>query len=497
MNRERHRVAQPRTCGLLLPRIVAAALWLAGTLTNAGALAQSQQPDRLAAGDFNVDLVTGPIVGPNRVVGFGGAYTALGYGIENATITPAAYAARTLWDTRWFEWDATADLSPGPLRRIDFINDGKAGSQSSDFLFITAGAGATLGNFGFGAIVRTQNYRIGDATDVTLILANYGICYAFMGGQVLVGVAARTAALTLSKDNVGALGTFTRSGPEAGAIFGPADRPYRIGLTARTALAATNEQSTTSDLGFPAPRAVVLPAELQVGFAYQFGTRPLNRRWVNPHDRERELRNEMLGRRLQRQRAQVQREQPHAQTEVPEPQATGVQVAQGQPEWLREPQDPEFRRKEGERIAEEEAELERTVATAERRHDTAIAALSRRYLLVSVDLLFIGATDSGIGLEGFLSQEHIASGQSPSLSFRIGAEGEPIPNQLRVRMGSYLEPGRFVGVHPRLHGTVGGDLKLFTFDLFGLVNPFDLRLTASLDIAESYRSVGISIGLWH
>jgi hypothetical protein len=168
-----------------------------------------------------------------------------------------------------------------------------------------------------------------------------------------------------------------------------------------------------------------------------------------------------------------------------------------QPDWLREPQDPEFRRAEGERIANEEQELQRAIATAERRYDSAIAALSRRYILVSLDLVFVGATDQGVGLEAFLNQERIASGQRPSLAFRVGAEGEPIPNQLRVRLGSYLEPARFTGVHPRLHATVGGDLKLFSFDMFGLVNPFELRLTASLDIAESYRSVGISVGLWH
>jgi hypothetical protein len=450
-----------------------------------------QQPPRakLSGGAFNVDLVNGPIVGPNRVVGFGGAYTALGYGIENATITPAAYAARTLWETRWFAWDITADLSPGPLRRIDFINDGRGETKSSDFLFVTVGAGAVVGNVGVGAIVRSQYYRIGENTDVNLILANYGLCYAFLQGQLLVGVAARTAALTLSKDGIGILGSFTRSGPEAGAILGPADRPYRIGVTARTALHAENEQSTTSDLGFTAPRAVVLPAELQVGFAYQFGARPLNRRWMNPHDRERDLRNEMLVRRLQRQRKQVEREQPDARR--------GNSVAAFQLDWLREPQDPEFRRAEGQRIAHEEQDLQRAIATAERRYDQGIDALPRRYLLVSADLLFVGATDQGIGLEAFLNQERITSGQRPSLAFRIGAEGEPIPNQLRVRVGSYLEPARFMGVHPRLHATVGGDLKLFSFDVFGLVRPFELRLTASLDIAESYRSVGISVGLWH
>jgi hypothetical protein len=463
-----------------------ALLWLCCSALASSVAAQS----KLTGRDFNVDLVNGPIVGPGRVVGLSGAYTALGYGIENATITPAAYATRTLWESRWFSWDATADLSPGPLRRIDFINDGQGGTKSSDFLFVTLGAGAIMGEVGVGAIVRSQNYRIGDNTDVSLILANYGLCYAFLQGQLLVGVAGRTAVLTLSKDGIGTLGEFSQSGPEAGAILGLADRPYRIGVTARSSLSAENDQSKTSDLGFEAPRSVVLPAEVQVGFAYQFGTRPLNRRWINPHDRERELRNEMLLRRLQRQREQVRREQPNAAPATPLAWAA-------QSDWLREPQDPEFRRAEGERMAHEEAELQRAIATAERRYDTTIAALSRRYILVSVDFVFVGATDRGIGLEAFLNQEPIVSGRRPSLAFRIGAEGEPIPNQLRVRLGSYLEPARFTGVSPRLHATVGGDLKLFSFDMFGLVNPFELRLTASLDIAESYRSVGISLGLWH
>lgn len=467
---------------------LAVSLWLYCSVLVSVTAAQ-MQPEKLDNRAFNVDLVTGPIVGPNRVVGLSGAYTALGYGIENATITPAAYATRTLWETRWFTWDLTADLSPGPLRRIDFINDGRGETKSSDFLFVTVGAGAVMGDVGVGAIVRSQYYRIGDNTDVSLILANYGLCYAFLQGQLLVGAAARTAVLTLSKDGIGTLGSFSRSGPEVGAILGPADRPYRIGVTARTPLHAESEQSTSSDLGLTAPRAVVLPAEIQLGFAYQFGNRPLNRRWMNPHNRERELRNEMLLRRLQRQRAQVRREQPLA------PLPTKTWAAQS--DWLREPQDPEFRRAEGERIANEEQELQRAIATAERRYDSAIAALSRRYVLVSLDLVFVGATDQGIGLEAFLNQERVASGQRPSLAFRVGAEGEPIPNQLRVRLGSYLEPARFTGVHPRLHATVGGDLKLFSFDIFGLVNPFELRLTASLDIAESYRSVGISVGLWH
>ena len=448
-----------------------------------------------AGQDFNIDLVNGPIVGQSRVVSLGGAYAALGYGIDNASITPAAYAARTLWDTRWFELDLTADYSPSILRKVDFINNGERDAQrSSDLLFLGLGLGLVLGDVGLGGIVRTQDYHIGDQASLRLVLANYGACYAFLQGQLLVGVSARTAALTISNtEQAGTLGTFTRSGPELGVIVAPADLPYRVGIALRSELAAHSEQTLTSDLPFTPPRAVVLPAELQLGVAYQLGTRPLNRRWVNPQDRERDLRNEMLVRRLQRQREQARKER------------AALPTAAGRlPVWLDEPRDPGFWREEGKRIADEERELRAEIVRREQRYDASIRALSRKYLLLAADLLVVGATQHGIGLESFLNQgmrnaAHApqVSGQRPTFAFRVGLEGEPIPNQLRVRVGSYLESARFEGVAPRLHATMGGDMKLFAFDLFGLVRPFELRLTAGLDIATAYRNLGISVGVWH
>jgi hypothetical protein len=450
--------------------------------------AQTTGPGGLTPGTFNVDLVNGPIVGPSRVVSLGGAYTALGYGIDNAIITPAAYAARTLWDTRWFEWDVTVDYSPGVLlRQVDFINNGKSLlGTNTDLLFVTLGASATVGNLGFGAIVRMQDYHIGNTARLEQLLANYGLCYAFLQGQLLVGVGARTVSLTLSNlARNETLGTFTHSGPEAGFILGLADMPYRIGLTVRTGVKAKSDQDS-GELPFSSPKAVVLPPELQLGVAYQFGNRPLNRRWINPHDRERDLRNEMLVRRLQRQRTQAEREAA----------AEGGSAARAFPAWLREPHDPEFWRNEGERMAREEAELQADIARAEQRHLEYLRALSRKYILVSADMLAIGATADGVGLESFLSQVRQESGKNASLSFRVGVEGEPIPDRLRLRVGSYLEPSRFMGVRPRLHATMGGDLKLFAFDVFGLVDKFDIRVTATLDVAERYRNFGVSVGIW-
>lgn len=492
----------PRACRRTNPRIIAMSgrallrvavlMWIVMTSAPPPCAAQAAN-DSLLGKKFNVDLVTGPLVGPNRVISFGGAYSALGYGIDQAVITPVSYGARTLWETDWFEYDVTLDYSPGALRSIDFINNGKSNAPTSDFLFVTLGGAMVFGDLGVGAIVRTQDYQIGDQAKLSMTLANYGACYALMGGQVLVGVGLRTALLTLSnQQDSSAIGTFSHTGPEAGAILALDDQPFRVGFAFRTSIEAASDHRATGDLTFQPPAAVVFPTEIQAGFAYQFGDRPLNRRWVNPHDRERDLRNRVLARRLRRQSEQVAREQRE--------QAAGLRAAPDKlitPAWLAEPTDPVFVRSEAELVAREDEELKRAVQLSQQRLNATIRALSRTYLLVSADLLFVGETSEGIGLESFLSQRRQDSGRNPSLAFRLGAEGEPIPNYLRLRIGSYLEPSRFAGIDPRLHGTVGCDVKLFSFDMFGLIAESIWRVSASLDVAARYRNVGFSIGIWH
>ena len=39
----------------------------------------------------------------------------------------AAYAARGLWETDWFEWDLTASLVPTTIKNSDFDNNGESG----------------------------------------------------------------------------------------------------------------------------------------------------------------------------------------------------------------------------------------------------------------------------------------------------------------------------------------------------------------------------------
>jgi hypothetical protein len=117
--------------------------------------------------------------------------------------------------------------------------------------------------------------------------------------------------------------------------------------------------------------------------------------------------------------------------------------------------------------------------------------------LISTELFAIGPTDDGVGLESFLSQRRQTSGEYVSFGARVGVEGEPIAGYVKMRAGSYLEPSRFAGVGYRVHGTLGTDLRLFSWDLFGLVDEFTVRLGASADVAERYLNVGFGFGMWH
>jgi hypothetical protein len=113
------------------------------------------------------------------------------------------------------------------------------------------------------------------------------------------------------------------------------------------------------------------------------------------------------------------------------------------------------------------------------------------YLLVSTELALIeGGGDLALG-------NYLAVDQ-PLVSPRLGLESEVVPRQLRVRAGSYLELATAEGGHARLHGTGGVDIKLFRWDVFGLVKPFDYwQLSLAADGASSYLNTSFSVGFWH
>lgn len=118
----------------------------------------------------------------------------------------------------------------------------------------------------------------------------------------------------------------------------------------------------------------------------------------------------------------------------------------------------------------------------------AYQASSRTPVLLSAQLDLLGRAPGAVGLDAALGEPAHASGRAASLVPRAGAEWEPIPSWLRVRGGGYLEPSR-AGAGPRLHGTFGLEVKVPCW-------PWDLQLSAGGDLADRYRNVSLTLGLW-
>lgn len=113
------------------------------------------------------------------------------------------------------------------------------------------------------------------------------------------------------------------------------------------------------------------------------------------------------------------------------------------------------------------------------------------YLLVSTELALIEGGDE-LGLGNFVAVDR------PLVSPRLGFESEVVPRWLRLRTGTYLELPVIEDGNARLHGTGGVDVKLFRWNVFGLVHPFDYwQLSLAADGAKAYLNTSFSVGFWH
>jgi hypothetical protein len=116
-------------------------------------------------------------------------------------------------------------------------------------------------------------------------------------------------------------------------------------------------------------------------------------------------------------------------------------------------------------------------------------------LTIAGDVVITGPSENAYGLESFGNHVLQRSGRHTTVSLRGGAEYEWLPGRLRIRAGSYWEPGRFVDVPGRLHVTFGVEVRVLQFMFWD--RPRRGRITLTSDIAESYRNGGLSIGFWH
>jgi hypothetical protein len=283
--------------------------------------------------------------------------------------------------------------------------------------------------------------------------------------------------------------------PEVGAQIRPDYLPWRLGATFRAPVQGRGDASASGPPGpnglpFIRPAGVSLPWELELGAAIQLGPRPLNPQWINPHDDEAFERKQIATARAARRVAQDL-----DLAAICDPRERAARAG----EFAL--QETFIRREENARFDDTQKRL-----LAERR--ARYANCPRERITVLIELLISGKTADAIGLETYFAGQAALSqgtplvdirrsGESISYSPRLGFEGEPVPNWLQTRFGTYIEPSRFGGGLARQHFTFGFDLKLAPWSGFGLFGDQIWRVGGVADLAPRYQNFGVSLGAWH
>jgi hypothetical protein len=107
----------------------------------------------------------------------------------------------------------------------------------------------------------------------------------------------------------------------------------------------------------------------------------------------------------------------------------------------------------------------------------------------------VGALSNANSIEEFAAKRLQPSGRKTTLSPHFGVEIEVLPGWIRLRGGTYYEPSRYPGVDGRLHGTAGGEARLFSFKLGGHERRVSLQLAG--DFAARFHNAGVSVGFWN
>jgi hypothetical protein len=423
---------------------------------------------RFETNNYRIDLFQGPVLGGARMTGLGGAYAPIAEGVTGYQSNSAAPAVRPLWSRSWFDFDWDLGVTfPNTLAKTDFDNNGSVGFRYSNFLFFTAGLNLQFGNWGTGVSAQLQQYELGHASAgapaMRLGLQRYNALLArsLFDGQLVIGAGFRVAALSLNARESGAnndrtLFSTQSAGYEGGILIAPLAIPMRFAVTGRSAMEPGAVENSDAVLTDPTtgqkyvdfterlylPKSVELPWEIEAGMALQFG-RPLNQQWINTHHPPDEYYEEVT---------------------LPDGGKRRVFDKQKFKEALREK----------------------------------YLALPRRKLLITASVLLFGPVQDAVGIESFLVQRVQRSGAKPNVSPRIGLEAEPWPNAVQMRMGSYLEPTRFAGSSQRLHGTLGFEVRVFRWSVFGLLDDdTSWRIGAYGDVARNYFGWGVTAGIWY
>jgi hypothetical protein len=462
--------------------------------------------------DYGIDLYQGPVLSANRVIGLAGAFVAIADGVEGSAINPAATAARTHWSYGHFDYDWGVGVTfPSSLSNSDFWNSGRRTtlpqSKAPSFLLLNFAVDLQFGRWGFGlatdfqqySLLRAQNQSADaehDALAAQIAIGHLQLAHAFAQGQLLLGFGMRTTGLSVtgdagSKPDDQQLFSTVGTGFETGVIWRPNDWQVRVGVAYHGGFSTEASPHSTFVL-YPdepfnrlyLPTRVIMPWDVNVGFAAQLGPRPLNPRWVDPSIVLEPMRRYLEWRAHERDRRMARAEgaAPPFETERERRQR--------------------LRKLRAELRAEEElddAQRERVEKDLDRRLRQRYREQARFFVLVTTSLMISGAVHDAVGIESMLDRKVQRSGEHLSVSPHLGLETELIPHWTKVRGGTYLEPSRFDS-NPkgaRLHATFGIDQKLLPWEVFGaLPEGTEWRVSGSIDASRSYLGWGLTLGIW-
>ncbi|MEY2933584.1 MAG: hypothetical protein RL033_4333 [Pseudomonadota bacterium] len=466
-----------------------------------------QNGEAITTSSYSIDLFQGALLAGNRVIGLGGAYVALAEDVDGDLQNPAAPAMRPFFSVEHFDYWLGLGLT-SPAGFSDFFNSGSAsgfrGSADRHF-FVTPAINLQWGTFGLGVTLELQNYAVegraapngiaqsgSAALDTVLSTVHVQGANSFFDGQLVLGGGLRYLTLELdatAPESTSTLFDSSGSGLEVGAVWRPNLQPYRLGVAFRSAIDTEPSFSRSllptvegdivlgeGDSILYLPERASLPWDVNIGAAVQLGKRPLN---PVPQTIDSVSERARLTFRLRQLERDEERERRLAQAATPDERASVL---------------AELAREE----TEDSSRLSAAFEEARRALAESSARVERFYLMLSASLVISGSVRDAVGVESFLDQTVNRSGGEVVYSPRFGVESEVWEDRLKLRAGSYLEPSRFATSSARLHGTAGGTMRLFGWNVFGLwPDDFMWQVGGSIDVAPRYFSWTASIGGWY
>ncbi|MBW2731611.1 MAG: hypothetical protein JRH20_04410 [Deltaproteobacteria bacterium] len=449
-------------------------LWALMTLPSSPARAQPLQDD-----NYSIDLHRGPVMGSTRIIGLGGAYSAVAEGTEGIPFNPASVVNRAYFSRDKLDWSYVFDflLPNGSGEGFDFDNNGRSSSKGA-WPELVLGAHLQYGIWGigvYGAFSLLKFESGGKSYTANLVNVHLSTGLAFWDHQLLVAVGFHGGSFALSLE--GDTNDLFRTGAtalEAGVLYRPRALPLRLG--AALTLPFANDTDLQCNQGCPQdvylPQRATLPWEVRVGAAYYFGGRPFNP-WPDFRGVSSGRSSSLLA---GAGSAPATRSGSSAPSSAPASLATSGPTST--------PATP----------ASTPASTPTSRATS-RPFDADTDYGGGRYVMVSAEVVIVGTSASdAVGPDGFLDQLQEPVGQMVVISPRLGVESEVWRRRLRLRAGTYYEPSRYEGVSGRLHGTASMLLRLFDFSLWGRRS---LSFAPGVDLAARYFNVSVFLSFWH